>query len=180
MTLLPQGADALLVHGWVNEIQMLLHEHPINAAREARGALAVNSLWLWGAGRLVQPAASLGQAACGRKTRCCAGWRGRAACRCMRRRQAPKTGLPTPRRASTGSCSMPWKRSHAKTRQPTGRNTPSDWERLWFAPLLAALSARRLSKLTLATHHRGQMLRFSIAPSDLWKVWRRRSSLAHG
>jgi len=33
-----------------NEAQMLLHEHPINQARAARGALAVNSVWLWGAG----------------------------------------------------------------------------------------------------------------------------------
>jgi hypothetical protein len=29
-----------------NEVQMLLHAHPVNAAREARGALAVNSFWL--------------------------------------------------------------------------------------------------------------------------------------
>ena len=56
--LLPQGADALLLHGSFNEIQMLLHDHPVNAAREARGALTVNSLWLWGAGRLARCARS--------------------------------------------------------------------------------------------------------------------------
>jgi hypothetical protein len=38
--------DALL-----NEVQMLLHAHPVNEAREARGELAINSLRLWGAGR---------------------------------------------------------------------------------------------------------------------------------
>ena len=38
--------DALL-----NEAQMLLHAHPVNEAREARGELAINSLRLWGAGR---------------------------------------------------------------------------------------------------------------------------------
>jgi hypothetical protein len=35
--------------GLVNEIQMLLHAHPVNEAREARGDPTVNSLWLWGA-----------------------------------------------------------------------------------------------------------------------------------
>ena len=33
-----------------NEVQMLLHNHPINAGREARGALPVNSFWLSGCG----------------------------------------------------------------------------------------------------------------------------------
>jgi hypothetical protein len=30
---------------------MVLHEHPVNEAREARGEPALNSVWLWGAGR---------------------------------------------------------------------------------------------------------------------------------
>src|SRR5690606_6623927 len=38
--------------GLLNEAQMLLHSHPVNEAREARGEPAVNSLWPWGAGRL--------------------------------------------------------------------------------------------------------------------------------
>jgi hypothetical protein len=33
------------------EVQMLLYTHPINAAREARGALPVNSFWLSGTGK---------------------------------------------------------------------------------------------------------------------------------
>ncbi len=43
-----------------NEVQMLLHAHPVNAAREARGALPVNSFWLSGCGvrqPVEQPAA---------------------------------------------------------------------------------------------------------------------------
>lgn len=35
-----------------NEIQVLLHNHLVNVARVARGAAPVNSLWLWGGGRL--------------------------------------------------------------------------------------------------------------------------------
>ena len=41
----------------LNEIQMLLHDHPVNRAREATGQPAVNSLWLWGEGRWTAPRA---------------------------------------------------------------------------------------------------------------------------
>ncbi|MBI5429041.1 MAG: hypothetical protein HY938_01140 [Nitrosomonadales bacterium] len=47
---LPGGEDAGRWHGVFNEIQMLLHSHPVNEAREARGASPVNSVWLWGGG----------------------------------------------------------------------------------------------------------------------------------
>ncbi len=48
------GADkrARLVRRLQNEVQMLLHEHPLNQAREALGAWAVNSVWLSGCGEL--------------------------------------------------------------------------------------------------------------------------------
>ncbi|OZA27696.1 MAG: hypothetical protein B7X91_07605 [Hydrogenophilales bacterium 17-64-11] len=54
--LLPHGADAMHFRAQLNELQMLLHDHPLNQAREARGELPVNSLWLWGGGN--KPAAS--------------------------------------------------------------------------------------------------------------------------
>jgi hypothetical protein len=47
---LPTGEDAQRWHQVLNETQMLLFAHPLNEAREARGTLAINSLWLWGAG----------------------------------------------------------------------------------------------------------------------------------
>jgi hypothetical protein len=50
--LLPQGEDAMAFRTQLNELQMLLFEHPVNQAREARGELPVNSLWLWGGGCL--------------------------------------------------------------------------------------------------------------------------------
>jgi hypothetical protein len=49
---LPQGEDGPGWRALLNEVQMLLHEHPCNARREERGALPVNSVWLWGAGRV--------------------------------------------------------------------------------------------------------------------------------
>lgn len=47
---LPTGLEARHWHKLFNEIQMLLFAHPLNEAREARGEMPVNSLWLWGQG----------------------------------------------------------------------------------------------------------------------------------
>ncbi len=49
--LLPRGEASMHWRRTLNEIQMLLHQHPINEAREARAAPAINSVWLWGNGR---------------------------------------------------------------------------------------------------------------------------------
>lgn len=50
--LLPSGRDAMPWRKLLNEAQMLLFSHPVNQAREARGEPAINSVWLWGGGRL--------------------------------------------------------------------------------------------------------------------------------
>lgn len=52
----PQGPDAGRLARWMNEVQMLLHEHPVNVAREAQGRAPVNGVWLWGPGRMPAPA----------------------------------------------------------------------------------------------------------------------------
>lgn len=55
---LPTGRDASRVRALVNELQMLLHEHPVNEQRATRGLPAVNSVWLWGVGVAGTPAAA--------------------------------------------------------------------------------------------------------------------------
>jgi len=40
------GEQALAWRGLMNEVQMLLHSHPINQQREQQGLPAINSLWL--------------------------------------------------------------------------------------------------------------------------------------
>jgi hypothetical protein len=52
---LPTGAAAAQLHQLFNEAQMVLHAHPLNEAREMRGELPVNSVWLWGEGTLSRP-----------------------------------------------------------------------------------------------------------------------------
>lgn len=50
--LLPHGQDAAFWNAVLNEVQMLLFEHPLNQAREAQGALPVSGVWVHGGGVL--------------------------------------------------------------------------------------------------------------------------------
>ncbi len=47
---LPTGRDAPRLKRIASEIEMWLHEHPVNRGRAARGAPPVTGLWLWGCG----------------------------------------------------------------------------------------------------------------------------------
>lgn len=49
---LPDGPEGRRWRALLNEAQVLLHNHPVNARRIAEGKPAVNSLCFWGAGRL--------------------------------------------------------------------------------------------------------------------------------
>lgn len=52
---LPTGPDGAALRRWLNEVQMLLHAHPVNLRRADRGQYALNSLWPWGGGVLGAP-----------------------------------------------------------------------------------------------------------------------------
>lgn len=49
---LPQGPEGRRWRILQNDLQVALHQHPLNARRRAAGQPPVNSLWLWGAGTL--------------------------------------------------------------------------------------------------------------------------------
>ncbi len=49
---LPTGEDVTAWAKFTNEVQMLLFEHPINLAREAKRLPAINSIWCYGGGQL--------------------------------------------------------------------------------------------------------------------------------
>ena len=50
--LLPRGADKERWHTLLTEMQMILHQSDVNSEREWDNQLPVNSVWLWGGGRL--------------------------------------------------------------------------------------------------------------------------------
>lgn len=43
---LPRGPHGTVWRRWLSEMQMLLHEHPVNTAREARGQAPVTGIWV--------------------------------------------------------------------------------------------------------------------------------------
>lgn len=49
---LPHGRDAPRVHMWMNELQMFLHDHPVNRERAARSLPPINGIWMDGEGPL--------------------------------------------------------------------------------------------------------------------------------
>jgi hypothetical protein len=160
--ILPDGADAMRVHRWFNEAQMLLHSHAVNQAREGRGELTINSVWFWGAGAL--PAARSGHLA--------HGWGEDALLRglCL---QAGIVVAPAP---DTGAAWLAQAGAGGHLLIPSAAALES-LEHVWFEPLLAALRRRKLDALTLLALHEGQALRFSLTAGDLWKLWRRTTGL---
>jgi len=49
---LPRGAEGRSWRILLNEVQVILHQHPLNAERRQHGLPPVNHLWLWGGGVL--------------------------------------------------------------------------------------------------------------------------------
>jgi hypothetical protein len=49
---MPQGRDAPALRRLMTELQMLLHEHPVNVARQRRGVPEINAVWFHGAGEI--------------------------------------------------------------------------------------------------------------------------------
>ncbi|PWK89768.1 phosphoglycerate mutase [Fulvimonas soli] len=62
---LPQGPQGRRWRVLLNEAQVLLHQHPLNAGRRRRGQPPVNSLWPWGGGRLPATVESTLAGVCG-------------------------------------------------------------------------------------------------------------------
>lgn len=50
----PQGHAGSYWRKLMNEAQMLFYSHPVNSARRERGAMEVNSVWIWGEGQVNQ------------------------------------------------------------------------------------------------------------------------------
>jgi hypothetical protein len=166
-------------HRLVNEAQMLLHAHPLNAAREARGEPAVNSVWLWGAGRAprVPPSPwqsvsaddplALGLArAAGARHRTLAG----SAAAWLER--VPGEGRHL---VVLDALRAPL----ALSQQAECRAVLEALERDWFAPLLGALRSGRVGMVTVHVPEGGERSSFETIRGDLRRFWRRPRALEH-
>jgi len=155
---LPHGDAAARARVLVTEVQMLLHRHAVNEARERRGAPAVNSVWLWGAGTLPAGAS--------------ARWQLLLADNSMVAGLARLAGI---RHESTSTVLA----DHLDRMPASGRilcvlERNADVKHLeerWFMPLLAALRAERVGMVTLHVPDAGK--RWEVTRADLRRFWRR-------
>jgi hypothetical protein len=176
---LPQGDAALDWHRILNEAQMVLHAHAVNAAREARGAATVNSVWLWGGGTAPAVARPVFAAAWGDDILT----RSLAAAAGIVQRSLPDRGeLWLAEAAATDNHHLLVCDRLSDALRTGGiaawREQLATLERDWMAPLLAALRSRKLSGVTLVASNSANLLEATLTPSQLWRLWRRAQPLA--
>jgi hypothetical protein len=171
---LPEGDEGARWRGIINEMQMLLHEHPRNEAREARGQLPLNSVWFWGAGRDHPLSAPYDTTWADHPLAT-----GLAAAAGMTTRPLPDSGaaLLAERGSGTQLVVLATLPTTAYGDLADWRDAVANLERLWFAPLLAAIGGAALESLTL--HGLGPDFGYTTAMAgrDRYRFWRRRRPL---
>ncbi len=163
---LPSGEDGAHWRRFFNEAQMVLHGH---ARNEARGALPVNSVWLWGAGR-ARPLASFHDVVWSDHPLAA----GLAMASSAAMRPLPdagasllqESGFKTPLVVVT---SLP---ATAYGDLAGWRDAAAALERTWFAPLLAGLKNEALETLTLHGLGPDHGYIATVSRRDLWRFWR--------
>ena len=169
---MPQGDEARDWRRLINESQVLLHNHPLNAAREAAGRITANSLWPWGAGSLP-----------GRATAPAARIEASHPLAIGLARLSGVPALPTPERFEIA---VPGRLTFLQDLELAAqglddaawRTGLTELETRWFAPLLAALKGRKLTGLRLTALGDEACLDLTLDAGDAWQFWRRPKSLA--
>lgn len=161
---------------WLNEVQMFLHGHPVNARRQAEGKPAVNSVWLWGGGALPEIAPPEFSAVCSDNPLAT----GLALA-------AGIEALPCP--ASLGALLADTTPNDSQLvvldslLPPVLYENGEDWrnawaalERDWFVPLRAALGGKIDTLSIVAPTIYGQ-LTWTLRGKDRWIFWRKGTPL---
>ena len=168
---LPSGPDAMRFHALMNEAQMLLHEHPVNAEREARGEPSLNSIWFWGGGVIDAVKTRPFSAVIGDDP--------------LARGLALAAGIPAPALpkdadsvlAALGDEGRVLVVQDAPRKAQLGERRTA-LERDWFLPLLGALKSGRIGMLTLHLCGADSLLEVETVRSDLRRFWRLRRPLS--
>ena len=176
--LLPRGADASPWRARLNEVQMLLHGHAVNEARERSGALPINSVWLWGGGRLADAAPGAFTAVWSRDPFAA----GVAHAGRIAAHNLPGDAAELLRASASEGVNLillDGLRGAAQYGDARGwREALAQLERDWFAPLLAALTQERIGMLTVHALGPGGVRSVETARGDLRRFWRRAKPLA--
>ncbi|MBL8472723.1 MAG: hypothetical protein JNM98_13075 [Rhodocyclaceae bacterium] len=168
---LPEGRDGPAWRRAMNEIQMLLFDHPVNRAREERGQPAVNTVWFWGAGALDTPVRAPAAAVLALDP-LAQGLARRAGAHCA----APPDGAQA---LDLSRDSLLWLDQLAL---PAETNDQNAWtealakiERDWLAPALAMLQRGKIHHLQLTCLGDGGTLALHTDRMASLKLWRKYS-----
>ena len=173
--LLPPGDTGKPWRRRLNEIQMALHEHPLNQARAGAGLGTVGSFVLWGAGALASPNPLPCDFSLASPSPVL---RGRARHAGAAAKELP-AGYPLTSGAGTSIFHLTNLDTPTRLRDALGwRQALTELEETWIAPALAALAAGRIHSLTL--HGFGEDTRLSVRLDrhSRWKFWCRPAQLS--
>ncbi len=168
---LPAGKDSIIWHKIFNEVQMLLHEHPVNQARESRGELIINSIWPWGGGNILQSI----------HTPYTHAWSNNDFSQSLALAASNINYSNLPRDVNkwlqtkiSGNhlVVLDSLRSQAIYKNAyEWRETLRNLEHNWFLPLYTAIKNGKIKQLTITTSNESASHDFVITRSDLWKFW---------
>ncbi|MBI1891956.1 MAG: hypothetical protein HYS18_15015 [Burkholderiales bacterium] len=164
---MPEGESARAWRKLQNEVQMHWHIHPVNQLREGCGDKPVNSIWLWGGASVdsAQPVYRFD------RTFRLHGWPDALAHLSDANRdfsateviqQAPEHGL-----LMLDSLLIPALGSDWGTWLQYLHRLESEW----FTPLLSALQARRIDRISLILTHNTRLSEYTITSRSLYKFW---------
>ncbi|MEC5387639.1 hypothetical protein VVD49_18040 [Uliginosibacterium sp. H3] len=155
-----------------NELQVFCHNHPVNTAREARRAPALNALWLWGLGSLPPTLASPHPQMAARQGTPNAIFNG------LSRLAHCKPAAFDARQPAAWSLIDDL---HAPAQQrDTGAwsNALQKLDAEVFVPLVHQLRSGRLHHLRIVAPGDTALTRLDISPTPRWKFWQRGASKA--
>ena len=168
--------DATLTR-WLNEVQMFLHGHPVNERRQDEGKPVINSLWLWGGGRLSRPKPGSFTAAWSNNPLAI----GLARAAGMPVHPVPAGLAETLAMASPGTNQLVvLDNLLPAVLYEDSEGWRSTWEALesnWFLPLQKALG-RQIETLNIVAPTIYGELSWSLTGRDRWKFWRKGLPLA--
>ncbi len=175
--LLPFGTNSMSWRRLFNEIQMLLHEHPLNQLREKRGELAINSTWFWGGG--IMPKSVISPYAHVWSNDVLAG--SLALASETNHAQLPPNATTWYRSSASANHLVLLDALHGKAQYADAygwRESLKELEQNWFAPLGAMLEQGKLKQLTITAISANKTKNFALRRADLRKFWRRAKSLS--
>jgi hypothetical protein len=172
--LLPEGEERLRWHRIFNEVQMLLHAHPVNSTREDRGVAVVNSLWFWGGGTLPAVVSTTFDATQGDDP---------LVVGLARLAGIISAPLPGGGAFAAGNNTLvdlrDAEREFMRGNVAGWRHALETLETRWFAPIFAWLRSGRIGKAVIATVADGDRHEWSVMRSARWQIWSRPRPLTH-